>query len=63
MVEGDETLEDLLIGQSRRPAVGIEDGGVEVVVDLLQDRDEALLMDDAVFFSERLAGAELFQDV
>ena len=63
VVEGDEALEDLLVGQSRGPAVGVEDGGVEVVMDLLQDGDEPLLVDDAVFFGERLAGAELFQHV
>jgi len=34
VVEGDQALEDLLVGQGLRPAVGLEDSGVEVVVDL-----------------------------
>jgi hypothetical protein len=36
-VQGDQPLEDLLVGQRRRPAVGGEDGGVQLVVNLLPD--------------------------
>jgi hypothetical protein len=53
-VEGDELFEDLLVREVARPAVGVEDGGVEVVVDLLQDRDEAVVVDDPVLVRERL---------
>ena len=62
-VQRDEALEDLLVGEVVRPAVGVEDGGVEVVVDLLQDRDEPLLVDDPLLRRQRLARPELLEDV
>ncbi len=46
-----------------RPAIGFEDGGVEIVVELLEDGDEALVVDGFFFGVERLSRAELFQDV
>ena len=45
------------------PAVGFEDGGVEVVVKLFEDGDEALVVDLLVLGGEGFAAAELFQDV
>lgn len=45
------------------PAVGLENGGVEVVVDLLEQGDETLLVDNFVFVGERLFFAELFENV
>jgi hypothetical protein len=47
-VEGDEALEDLLVGQRRRPAVGGEDGRIQVVVDLFEDADEPGFVDSLV---------------
>lgn len=44
-VEGDQALQDLLVGQRGRPAVGGEDRGGEVVVDLFEDADEAGFVD------------------
>ena len=51
-VEGDEPFQDLLVGQRGRPAVGGEDGGIEVVVDLLEDSDEAGFVDLALLVGE-----------
>ena len=63
VVEGDEPGEDFFVGEVGGPAVGVGDGGVEVVVDLAEDGDEALLVDVLFLCGERLAGAELFEDV
>ena len=43
MVERDEAFENLLIRQIVRPAVGVEDRRIEVIVNLLEDRDQPLL--------------------
>ncbi|MDF1850050.1 MAG: hypothetical protein P1U85_04390 [Verrucomicrobiales bacterium] len=45
------------------PAVGVEDGFVEIVVDLLEDGDEALVVDVAFLVGQGFPGAELFEDV
>lgn len=45
------------------PAVGLEDGGIEVVVELLEDGDEALVVDGLVLGGEGLAGTEFLEDV
>ena len=63
VVEGYEAGEDFFIRHVGWPAVSIGDGGVEVVVNLAEDGDEALLVDFLFFCGERLAGAELFEDV
>jgi hypothetical protein len=52
VIEVDEFLEDLFVGESGGPAVGFEDGGVEVVVDLLEDGDESLFVDELFFGGE-----------
>jgi len=62
-VEGDEVFEDLLVGDVVGPAVGVEDGGVEVVVDLLEGGDEGAVVVVAIFVGEGLPGAELFEQV
>lgn len=41
-VQGDQALQDFLIAEGARPAVGVEDGLVEVVVDLPEDADKPL---------------------
>ena len=46
-VEGEEALEDLVIGLGVGPAVGVEDGAVELAVDGVEffdsvERDDAL---------------------
>lgn len=63
VVEGDEAGEDFVIGEVGGPAVGIGDGGIEVVVNLAKDRNEALFVDFLFLLRERLAGAEFFEDV
>ena len=52
-VESDKAFEDFGVGQSGGPAVGGEDGGVEVVVELTKDGDEALVVDLFLFFGEQ----------
>ena len=63
VVEGDESAEDFFVGEIGRPAVGVGDGGVEIVVDLFEDGDEALLVDRLFFFVSGFGGAEFFQHV
>jgi len=62
-VEGDEAFEDFGVGERTRPAVGFEDGGVEVVVELFEDGDEGFVVDVFFFGGEWLVGAEFFEDV
>ena len=62
-VEIDEALEDFFFGEVGRPGVGVGYGAVEVVVELLEDGDEALFVDDFVFGAEGFAAAEFFEDV
>jgi hypothetical protein len=45
------------------PAIGFEDGGVEVVVKLLEDGDEALVVDDLVLGVQGFAGTDFLEDV
>ncbi len=63
VVEGDEAGEDFFVGEVDGPAVGVGNGGVEVLVNLAEDGDESLLVNRLFFCGERLAGAELFEDV
>ncbi len=63
VIKGDKAGKDFFVGEVGGPAVGIGDGGVEVVVNLAEDGDEALLVNRLFFGVERLAGAELFEDV
>ena len=50
-------------GNQVGPAVGFEDGGVEFVVQGLQDADQALFVDNFVFGGQWFAGADFGQDV
>jgi hypothetical protein len=52
VVEGDEFFEELVVGEGGGPAIGVEDGGVEVVVELFEDGDEAVGVDGAFFEGE-----------
>jgi len=75
MIEGDEVGEDLVVGEGRRPAVGFEDGGVEVVVELFEDGNQTFVVNFLFLRGERrgrrprerapwaLEGAEFFEDV
>ena len=45
------------------PAIGGEDGGVEFVVELAQDRDQALFVDELFLGAQGLAAAQLLQHV
>jgi hypothetical protein len=54
-VERHQPAKDLLVAQLRRPAVGVGDGGVEVVVDLPQHQHQPLLVDLAVTVEGTLA--------
>jgi len=65
VVEGDEAREEFgfALGRERMqvaPTVGLEHGGVQLVVDLAQERDEALVVDGFLLGVQRFAGAELF---
>jgi len=62
-IQRDQAFEDLFVGEGGGPAVGGEDGGVEVVVNLFEDADEAGVVDFLVFVVEGFAGAEFFEDV
>ena len=68
VVEGDEAREEFgfALGRERMqvgPAVGFEHGGVQLVVDLPQQRDEALVVEGFLLGVQRVAGAELFEDI
>ena len=65
VVQGDEAREKLLfelffsyvlclnvlrLDRKIRPAIGFQNGGIEFVVELFEERDESLVVDDFVFF-------------
>jgi hypothetical protein len=62
-IEGDEACEDLLVGQisAISPAVGLGDGGIEVVVELAEDRDESLIVDHLFLGCEGASSISLAQ--
>ena len=62
-VQRHQAFQNLFVAEVVRPAVGIEDGGVQIVVQLLEHRHQALLVDDLVLGRERLARAQLFEHV
>ena len=62
-VEGDESLQDRLVGPPRVPAVGVGHDGVQLVVQLLEDADQPLLVDDALICIEIFATALLLEHV
>ena len=62
-VEGDEAVQDVVVGEVRRPAVGAGGLGVDLVVELAEDADEAVVVDLAVPALDGLAGPELLQHV
>ncbi|MDP2883384.1 MAG: hypothetical protein Q8N89_17625 [Azonexus sp.] len=68
-IEGDEAVEQGIGGGWRGgpiqvgPAVGGEDGGVEFVVELAEDGDEAGFMLGFVLGGQRLAAAQFGQHV
>ena len=58
-IEGDEAFEDLFVGRIVVPAVGVEHGGVEFVVQLLEHGDEAFFVDELFLGRQRrIAGAD-----
>ena len=68
VVEGDEAREELgfALGRERMqvgPAVGFQHGGVQLIVDLTQQRDQALVVEGFLLGVQRVAGAELFEDI
>src|SRR5690606_4592303 len=62
-VERDQALENVLVAKIDGPAIGLGHGGVDAVVNFLQDADQALLVDNLVLALDRLARAQLFQHV
>ncbi len=62
-VQGHEARQDFLVAQRPRPAVGVRHGAVEVVVELLEDGDEARVVNQLFLGRERFVGAEFFEDV
>ena len=68
VVEGDEAGEEFgfALGRERMqvgPAVGLEHRGVHLVVDLAQQRDEALVVEGLLLGVQGIPGAELFEDI
>ncbi len=62
-VQFHEALQNLGIGQGGGLAVGGEDGGVEIVVELLEDGHQPLVVNELFLVGERFPGAEFFEDV
>jgi hypothetical protein len=62
-VERAEVGEDGFVAGGGRDGVGCGDGGVEVVVELAQEGDEAVFVGELFLGVERGAGAEFFEDV
>ena len=62
-VQGAKVGEDGVVARGGREGVGFGDGGVEVVVELAEDGDEALFVGELFLGVERGAGAEFFEDV
>ena len=62
-VQGHEVRQDFLVTQRPGPAVGVRHGAVEVVVELLEDGDEAGVVNQIFLGRERFVGPELFEDV
>ena len=63
MVQVDQSLQDCFVVQIVRPAVSVEYGGVQVVVNLLQHRHDTLLVNRFIFRRQRFTGPQLFQHV
>lgn len=70
VVEGDEAGEEFLFegfvprgGGEIVPAIGGEHGGVDLVVDLAEEGDEAVVVDLLFLGVQDCAGAERFEDV
>ena len=63
LVELDQAGKDLLVGEIPRPAVGVEHRSVDLLVQMLDDRDEPALMDVLLLLGQRRAGPQLLQDV
>lgn len=62
-VERHEPLQEALVVESARPAVGVEHGRVEGVVQLTQDAHQAEFMDDVLLLRQGLAGPQLGHDI
>ena len=56
-VERDQAAEDFFVGEVMGPAIGVGDGGVEVVVDLPQHRHQPLLV-NVLHVGDRQAGMQ-----
>ena len=57
LVERHEARQDVLVGQSVGPAIGLEDETVEPLMQFLQDKDEALVLDALLVIGECDGGA------
>lgn len=62
-VQFDKAEENVLGGEIRLPAVGFGHRAIEVVVDIAEDGNEALIVNRLAGSIERLTGAEFLQDV
>src|SRR5205807_1960920 len=63
VIERDEALQNGDVRKTMRPTVCIEYCGVEVVVDLFQNRDEAVFMNRSFFRRELVAAPQLLEHV
>ena len=62
-VQRDEAEEDVFVGKVHGPVIGLGHGGVDLVVQVLEDADQALVVNFAVLALDVFPGAELFQHI
>src|SRR5207302_6445489 len=62
-VQGDHAGENLVSGEVARPAVGVEDSAIELIVELAQDADQPRVVKSMVLRRKLLVPAKLFEDV
>ena len=63
LVERDKPFQDLFIRKRRGPAISFEDKLIQPLVQLLQDENEAPVLDALVFGVKRSGRLQLFQHV
>ena len=63
VVEGDEVLQDVVLGEALGPAIGFGHGGVDAVVDVLEQAHQPVLVDLLILARDPLASAKLFEGV
>jgi hypothetical protein len=62
LVERHKARDHFLVAQLRRPPISFEDDRIELVVKLLEDKDEPLVLDALGVFVERRARSQLIEN-